>query len=386
MKEQKNNGRGIFYGVIGVATLVVAIIGATFAYFTATATNATNITGNMASVSFGLDVHKVTTADEKLGGMIPMSNSMVEAAVKGNGKQDTADTQQICVDDNGNAVCQIYKISVTNSGTAGMFLDGYVALTGGSNTIADKAGKVPEDTTSEMWKNLTGDDVAKTTMRWAQVFCTGTDDQLTGCTTVGKTTSRATTDVSGGTAGIDKAWTAVDLPEATVSATSGFNRTQILTSGITSKGKIAGNEYDIIDKNFIRISDHVAKLTGDEGNQQDSFDRSKDITSALVFNQRIDPKAGDTARVIAASDDSNGIGGTTAYTDAQVYYIVVWLAETGKNQTAGQTNVTTGSGETDTSLKFFKGTVTFVSAQGSEVTATFSNYAAVKSDKAPKGE
>ena len=74
MKEQKNNGRGIFYGVIGVATLVVAIIGATFAYFTATATNATNITGNMASVSFGLDVHKVTTADEKLGGMIPMSN------------------------------------------------------------------------------------------------------------------------------------------------------------------------------------------------------------------------------------------------------------------------------------------------------------------------
>ena len=39
MNEQKNNGRGIFYGVIGVATLVVAIIGATFAYFTATAGN-----------------------------------------------------------------------------------------------------------------------------------------------------------------------------------------------------------------------------------------------------------------------------------------------------------------------------------------------------------
>ena len=387
MKEQKNTGRGIFYGVIGVATLVVAIIGATFAYFTATATNATNITGNMASVSFGLDVHKVTTADEKLGGMIPMSNSMVEAAVKGNNKTDvnaSTGTPQICVDDNGNAVCQIYKISVTNSGTAGMFLDGYVALAGGSNTIADKAGKVPEDTTSEMWKNLTGDDVAKTTMRWAQVFCTGTDDQLTGCTTVGKTTTRATTDSN--TAGIDTPWTAVDLKEAAVSATSGFNRSQILTAGITSKGKIAGNEYDIIDKNFIRISDHVAKLTGDEGNKQDSFDRSEDITSALVFNQRIDPKAGDTARVIAASDDSNGIGGKTAYTDAQVYYIVVWLAETGKNQTAGQTSVTTGAEDNTSGLKFFKGTVTFVSAQGSEVTATFSNYAAVKSDKATTGE
>ena len=32
---ENNNGRGIFYGVIGVATLVVAIIGATFAYFSA---------------------------------------------------------------------------------------------------------------------------------------------------------------------------------------------------------------------------------------------------------------------------------------------------------------------------------------------------------------
>jgi len=31
----ENNGKGIFYGVIGVATLIVAIIGATFAFFSA---------------------------------------------------------------------------------------------------------------------------------------------------------------------------------------------------------------------------------------------------------------------------------------------------------------------------------------------------------------
>ena len=46
-EEKKNNGRGIFYGVIGVATLVVAIIGATFAYFTATGTDNGTITGNI---------------------------------------------------------------------------------------------------------------------------------------------------------------------------------------------------------------------------------------------------------------------------------------------------------------------------------------------------
>ena len=376
MKEQKNNGRGIFYGVIGVATLVVAIIGATFAYFTATATNATNITGNMATVSFGLRVNKVTTADEKLGGMIPMSNSMVEAAVKGNGKKDTADTQQICVDDNGNAVCQIYKISVTNNGTAGMFLDGYVALQGGSDSATEDK-PIPD---------YTAKTTNKTTMRWAQVFCTGTDNQLTGCTTVGKTTTRATTDASGGTAGIDKDWNAVNLPESAVNTTSGLNKDQILTTfaGITSKGTYQGNSYDIIDKNYIRVSDHVLQNPGVE-EATESFDRNSDATSALVFNQRIDPKELNESRTGAVPTASDSDSSKT-YTDGQVYYIVVWLTETGRNQTAGQTGVTTGAEDTTSGLKFFKGTVTFVSAQGSEVTATFSNYASVKSDKAPKGE
>lgn len=43
---ENKNGQGIFYGVIGVATLVVAIIGATFAYFSASATaTGDNVTG-----------------------------------------------------------------------------------------------------------------------------------------------------------------------------------------------------------------------------------------------------------------------------------------------------------------------------------------------------
>lgn len=54
----ENNGRGIFYGVIGVATLIVAIIGATFAYFTAsTSTNPGDITGQtQAGLAQALDV------------------------------------------------------------------------------------------------------------------------------------------------------------------------------------------------------------------------------------------------------------------------------------------------------------------------------------------
>ena len=54
---ENKNGQGIFYGVIGVATLVVAIIGATFAYFSASVTgNGDNIEGNTANVAGDLSL------------------------------------------------------------------------------------------------------------------------------------------------------------------------------------------------------------------------------------------------------------------------------------------------------------------------------------------
>lgn len=60
--EEKNNGKGIFYGVIGVATLIVAIMGATFAFFSAQAT----VNGN----------------DDVKGGTNDMVNSLTAEVVK----------------------------------------------------------------------------------------------------------------------------------------------------------------------------------------------------------------------------------------------------------------------------------------------------------------
>ena len=54
---ENNNGRGIFYGVMGVATLVVAIVGATFAYFAASTNGATGAAAaNSANVSGTLEI------------------------------------------------------------------------------------------------------------------------------------------------------------------------------------------------------------------------------------------------------------------------------------------------------------------------------------------
>ena len=58
---ENNNGRGIFYGVIGVATLVVAIIGATFAYFSASVTAEGNVTAGTANIQL--------TMSEDTGGL-----------------------------------------------------------------------------------------------------------------------------------------------------------------------------------------------------------------------------------------------------------------------------------------------------------------------------
>ena len=119
----ENDGKGIFYGVIGVATLIVAIIGATFAFFTATANDTSTIQGNAATVSLGLSVEKVSDGEK---GLVPQLEKALSSAMKG---VDGAVTgEDSCVDANGNTVCQVYKITVTNSGTGDAKLNGTLAL------------------------------------------------------------------------------------------------------------------------------------------------------------------------------------------------------------------------------------------------------------------
>lgn len=119
----ENNGRGIFYGVIGVATLIVAIIGATFAYFSASVTNDKDVKGATASgASLSMVVTKIS--DEATAkNMIPMLSTDLQKGVTGTNSKS-------CIDDNGNTVCQVYKVTVTNgSGDIGVNVKGTMNLT-----------------------------------------------------------------------------------------------------------------------------------------------------------------------------------------------------------------------------------------------------------------
>ena len=129
MEENNRKGPGVFYAVVGVATLVVAIIGATFAFFTATAaTDSTDdIKGTTAeAVSLGLSVSKVapTLAVEK---MVPLaSDTLMETALRAS-----------CKDKNGYAACQVYKIEVTSSTVENVNVVPTVTLTDEDDTFTN---------------------------------------------------------------------------------------------------------------------------------------------------------------------------------------------------------------------------------------------------------
>lgn len=142
--ENKNNGRGIFYGVIGVATLVVAIIGATFAYFTATISqnNAINVGSTTVKLAIGtqesnfktnlipVDTYTVTYDTD---GVTEKSRTPNTAFYRYPGLTTTGKGTGTCVDDNGNSICSVYQVEVKNpQGSAAQYIEG--ALTPVANT------------------------------------------------------------------------------------------------------------------------------------------------------------------------------------------------------------------------------------------------------------
>lgn len=364
MEQRKN--KNIFYGVIGVATLMLSVIGATFAYFTATASNNGTIKGNTATVEIDVSVTKMTDVDEARGGLIPMSNNMVEQALT---KNSAVTGKGICVDDNGNAVCQVYKIIVENDSTSSMFVDGYVTLKNGSGEPTDVTEL--SKATGNGGRGYVVKTTNTTTMRWAQAFCsTESGGKVTSCTTAGNSTVRSNN--------IIKLTSPIDNTTETLGGNAtkakGYNIEEmgILRSDVTydkssaNAATIDNNKYEVIKNNYIRISDHDYEDTSytkveDTDANTDGIETS-DITSALVFNQYLEADDEDI-------DNNNGTSSST-FTDAQVFYIVVWLTENGKNQTAGVNGNPAATG-------FFQGKTTFITAQGNEVTATFNGLTKV---------
>lgn len=175
MMEENRKGPGIFYAVIGVATLVVAIIGATFAYFSASATSDTDITGTTAE-SGGITL-TVTPETDKTSTIIPL-NLVTGVSDPTDQFADAlgSDKGASCKDSNGNTVCQVYSVYVKNNST--------------TSTVNVRGTLLLETQATNMkWQLLTS-----TTSTTRADFATVVDKGVTGNITVGGNTGGTSTD------------------------------------------------------------------------------------------------------------------------------------------------------------------------------------------------
>lgn len=129
---ENSKGRGIFLGVVSVATLIVAIIGATFAWFSASVGSGENDV-NLTAYQFDADltVERVfPTAENASKKIIPFVPDKVLREGQGDATNNMNyalnEATNKCVDSSGYLVCSLYKITVTNNGSDAIELDGTV--------------------------------------------------------------------------------------------------------------------------------------------------------------------------------------------------------------------------------------------------------------------
>ena len=120
-EKRKSEKAPLIYAIVGVAVLIVAVAGSTFAFFSASATATNKIVATAASVGLELTLEDQTA--NATGNLIPIDEADLSKGAAG------YQTKGKCIDKNDNTVCKIYKISVTNTSTAVAILSGTVNIT-----------------------------------------------------------------------------------------------------------------------------------------------------------------------------------------------------------------------------------------------------------------
>lgn len=151
---ENKKGNGLFLGIVSVATLIVAIMGATFAFFSATTNSDVNAV-NLGAYEFklSLSVNPVWNIE---GGLIPLlpnetiqnaeapnnTNLMYALNVGGDNDKDNPDNPlKKCIDDQGLQVCALYEVTIQNTAINDVTLTGQIKTT--SNNPGTKETSTP---------------------------------------------------------------------------------------------------------------------------------------------------------------------------------------------------------------------------------------------------
>lgn len=114
----REDKKGIFFGVIGVLTLIVAIIGASLAYFSINASSKEDaVIVNAASVQIvyndgqqiGIEGNLIPATSTAVKGSITRYLNAVETG-------ENPNNYRMCQDDNKYTICDVYDFTLTNNG------------------------------------------------------------------------------------------------------------------------------------------------------------------------------------------------------------------------------------------------------------------------------
>ena len=155
-----NRSRDIFYGVVAVATLIIALVGATLAYFSISSSSDEGaVAAKAATVSINYEDGKdvIAQADE----LIPATWDVVKKVYEkhaeeidtwvADGTTELEERPNVCVDDNEKEVCSIYRFSVSSDIERSI----RAKLSSEANEFTWLAYAV-RDVTNNTWLNLDG--------------------------------------------------------------------------------------------------------------------------------------------------------------------------------------------------------------------------------------
>lgn len=157
---ENRKGNGIFLGIVSIATLIVAIIGATFAYFSASTESETNAV-NLTAYEFKLSLSVSPIYPEGASALIPLNpntkiktdkgtyikynetGELVSTTVEEEGINNLQyainEAAKKCIDDQGLQVCALYQVTIENQAVNPMKLSGQIKTT--SNNAGEGDGK-----------------------------------------------------------------------------------------------------------------------------------------------------------------------------------------------------------------------------------------------------
>ena len=344
---ENNNGKGIFYGVIGVATLIVAIIGATFAYFSATTISGQYVTGTAATASLSVAVQRmtgfsagegadVTTQTAKFT-MVPQLDVGLSAAIRGSAVTEN----KPCIDANGSLVCSIYKITVQNTGSAAIDVSGKINfyVTGAELLANGEDGTAIEDTKTDA--NLMNH------LKWARLEDPSDYAQY----------------VSNGVARYTRTQADAITTVPNTLLTYGTTAYEVLPNGDEIKYvNAAANQY-LYGRAVAEPSGFADMDANEKKLHQDLLGVNKTVVySHGAYTDLIDPTDDLVASTYAVNDEPSWgqihLSAKDIAGDTRVFYIVVWISENNAEQN-------------DYDYGTFAGQVTFESAGGSGATSTF---------------